>query len=265
MWNYNWLFNSDFIFEYTGEHREYLETLRKHIRFFIYSKPIQIKVAWNESSKQVRFLVDNIYEDFYINPYFSVWDFTHMVERVFLRSFFPMYQAKRKSSRPVNAYELKELIQKGVKANEAMALTVDDFIDESGIIDKIWLKQDTFQLIINGIKSIRSTAVPGNPQLIGEFLSNLKQIEDPEEIRDYVFDRSFEVVEVVNPQKVIEINYKDNRMLLNFFKENVYDLYDQPFFHTGDNWWEWGRYQIYFPDKQIRQQCQEVVSSFRKH
>jgi hypothetical protein len=263
-WDKEWLTNDNFIFEYEGPYRDYMEKLRNHLRTFAYEKPVPANFYWSRrTNKEIRVAVGKNSELFYVDPFMAVYDFAHKIERVFLRNFYPMWEVEDIKKRPPTTREVQEYIRSGIPAHTAVKTLVEDKAREHGVIEKIWMREDKFQININGHRSIRSTAfyMP-----ISQFLPQIRKIETDEGLRNFVMGNSEEVVETIK-SRPIEITYDDERMMMNFFQENKYDLYGEEFTEEvpGEGWWSWGpRYRIFFQDDNFRKKCQLIINDYRR-
>lgn len=251
--------------------RLYLDKLRKQLQKFLYSKPVKVKTYdWIDTKNQLGFQIGPNTKTYKIDPHLSVYDFCHRLEREFLKPHYPMYQVINSVKRDPTEYEIKEMVFR--KDNPlsfmiAASTQIEDKIKETGIIDYVEMRNGIFRLNINGNMTMRCTenVEPFVYMRLSEFLDRLKNFETDKQIRDFIYDYSIEKKDAIEPH-VIEIDYSDDPlMVLNFFTERSYDLYESLVYEDDgeDNWWSWGRFRIYMPDESLKDEVRTIVKTMR--
>lgn len=266
---YYWLEDIEWASRKKSKHKEYLERLRSKLQRFLYSKPIRLKVVDRiDFTNSLDFYIGDNVKIYKIDPHLSEHDFCHRLEREFLKPHYPMYKVKEVVTRSPSDYEIREMVFKeGMTFIDAKNQVIKSEREEVGVIDYVEMKNDRFGITVNGHASVRTPGklYPPRHMWLRDFLYNLKELKDDQEIKNYIFENSDEVRDAIRP-KTINIEYEDPLMLINFFREQSYDLYNELVYENedGEDWVTWGRFRIYIPDEHVKEECKEVVKTMKK-
>lgn len=266
-----WFNDPDFIKEISYPHKLYFEELRRQIQKFIYGRPVSARVKWDHrTDKHVTFYVGKNSMRFALDHNMSVYDWTHMVEREFLKNFYPYYKVEKVTTRKPEVSEIQEFMKNGMSIYEAKEEKIETKEVEVGVIDQVTLRDDKFRIDVNGQKSIRISGSRRNGfnlMLLSEFMHKVRRIQaegSHEELRDFIFDNSEEEhIFDVGP-RYIGIDYTNPLMMLNFFKERVHDLWKEEIRYDDESGqFVWGRFRIYIEDHNLQDECFNIVKDYR--
>lgn len=247
----------------------YLAKLRSQLQRFLYSKPVKLKTFDGVDSKnQIGFQIGENIKTYKIDPHLSVHEFCHRLEREFLRPHYPMYKITKTTKREPTEYEIKEMVfrkENPLTFTQATSTQIEEKHDEIGIIEYIEMRNGVFRLNVNGNRTMRSSERTDEGKRISGFLAAIKSFDSDERIHDFIYKHSIEIEDAIKP-KTIEIDYSDDRvMLLNFFVERSYSLFNELVYEDsdGDDWWSWDRFRIYMPDEDIKDEARKIVRTMR--
>ena len=170
---------------------------------------------------------------------YSYYDFITILDRL----LYPFYSAYH--------FESKEEITIDATFN----LKKTEHIIEKGVIERIFLTDDLFIIDINGVKFSRQSKI-----LLSQFMDTLKKIKSDEEKRAFIIDQS-RLIKRLDYEKKIEIKHK-GKMLINFFKIQGKDLYNEPIFQINQNKYTWGKFEIEM-DESLRDEYFQIVEQIK--
>lgn len=256
-----WLLDEAFL-EKTGFHDMfYLQNLCGVLAKYVEKCPVPVISTWDFKNDKIYFILGQTNKyGLKVDVNVSYYDFVTLVHN-WLYRFFPAYECEYKAERPLTPEEI-------IKEIDAGNFSVDDALDvnkivdvkEQGVIEKIYITKDEFKININGDLFLRLTTIP-----ISEFLKTIRKIENPNEKRSYIFSYSTGVFKIPSDSTdEIIINYPD-KMLYNFFKINVINLFEEPITLIKKNTYKWGRFKIEFKNESLKNECMAIVENFKKY
>jgi len=236
-----WLTNQEFLDGVDFSNKYYFQSLCIYIDNYRKNIPIPIISTWDKQFKQIYFTVGKEKVHIMIDTEIAYDDYITLVDRQ-LRQYFPRYEVELKEQIPLDDNEvLKKVKEEKMTLDDAILLRKEIVKKEVGIIEKVFFIQDTFIINIDGKKFLRMSGKLENPLPISVFLKILKNIKDNEEKRNFIFNNSRHVDEVI--EKTKEINYLGFQMK-KFFEINFQDLQDYSFIKMEPRKWRWRNYII---------------------
>lgn len=269
----SWLQTTDWIKEsltneliQSGQY-EHFKTLCSYLYTFSNSIPVPSAISFNQKDKKFYISIGN---KFCFIPYIeniSKYDFVELISR-WARRYYPKYTISVKQKRPLTETEITFEIQKGTPIEETFEISRVVRVKEKGVVELVSIKEDTLHLSINGNKFIyMSKPNPigeGNINSISHVLKDFRACNNMQERKNILVSRMRPIVEIKNPKPVMIHNYSEE-MLLNFFKVRVIALHDLPINHTEHLTYRWGKFEITFPDIEIKKKCFKIVSEYKKN
>lgn len=272
--NNDWLQKTDWIKEsltneliQSGQY-EHFKMLCSYLYTFSNSIPVPSAISFDQKEKKFYFSIGN---KFCFIPYIeniSKYDFVELISR-WARRYYPKYILSVKKLRPLTEQETAYQIQLGkFSIEEIFEMKKVVRVKEKGVVELVSIKEDLLHLSINGNRFIYlSKPNPigqGNINSLSQVLKDFRHCNDMKERKNIITSRMKPIVEVQNPKPVTIFDYS-NEMLLNFFRVRVIALHDQPINHLDHLTYKWWKFEIVFPDIEIKKQCFKIVSEYKKN
>ncbi|MCG8670164.1 MAG: hypothetical protein MI867_12170, partial [Pseudomonadales bacterium] len=255
----HWLIDKDFIDSIEFRDKYYIENLFRTIYHFIKKCPLPLVSEWLHNTDEIKIMLGK--KEFFhkININIAYFDFVTLIERP-LRKFYPKYKVEIVESVPLSSEELKNKVLEGMDLAEAMEERKDNKYIENAILDRVYFEDDIFRIKVNDKVIFRISGSTKNPIGIYSFIKKLKKINTDEEKRDFIEENSI-IVSVSPGEKDIYIDYSD-RQMLNFFKINAPDLYQNNIESNGKGY-RWGKYCFDFNSNQLKHECENILKNYR--
>jgi len=261
------LIDRNYISNVKYENTLYVTQLFHAVYDLLKELPIPVIASYDPKNIQLYFMFVDNKKSFAIDDKVSIEDYKTLVRR-WCNRFFPSYTLKTTKEVSLSKDEIFEKVKtEKMKIEDAIDLTKEIDIVENGVIDSIYLSKDLFRMNINDVYSVYSS---GNFMDLSKFLEILKDIEEDEERKNFIFKNSMEIVgedplrfvyEKVQYFKVKSnetIKYK-GKMMYNFFSINYPSLKEEEILEVDELVYTWGKYEIHFEDSEIEKMCLDYV------
>ena len=246
---------------------EHFKNLCSYLYTFSNSIPIPSVITFDQKEKKFYISIGN---KFCFIPYYNDMakhDFIELVSR-WTRRYYPKYILSAKQNRPLTEEEIALEIQKGTSIDEVFEMTRVVKIKEKGIVELVSIKEDILHLSVNGNKFIyMSKPNPigqGNINSISQVLRDFRHCDNMKDRKNIITSRMRPIVELKKPKPVTITNYSES-FLLNFFKVRVISLYEEPINYIEHLTYRWGKFEITFPDIEIKKKCFKIISDYKKN
>lgn len=257
-----WLEHNKYILDNIDFHDKiYFQILAKEVANYIKNSPIPIVTWWMPEEKGILFIVGNSIRWLVpVDTEISYRDYITMVEKT-ARKYYPQYYVNKTIETSLSEDEIVMLLQKdrSVTFEQALTMKKEITVVESGMIEKIYMRNDEFIFNLNGERYKRMSGIPiKKPMPLSEFLEGIRKINalNPEDkdnkLRDFILENSSEKRKL--EEKIITIDYSGMQMV-NFFKINFALLRDKPFERIDDLYYSWGNFRIKFDSLNIENAC----------
>ena len=235
----------------------YFESLCFKISAFLKNAPVPITCKYiNERGS---FLFRLGIEEKYIkaNVDISYFDFITLI-KCWASKFYPTYSARTIKKIPCTACEMRDFVTKGMFMKDALEQTKDATVFETGIIQKVFITEDTFLLLLDECREIRISGSIKNPLPISQFMKNLRKIvlvrnPSQDDIRNYIMDNSHVLKSFSLQKKPLNIQYSGKQMY-NFFVIN-YALIEDKLIKIDNFNYTWGKFKLKFESISLRDDC----------
>lgn len=215
----------DFINEFKFENKYYLETLFKKIKNFLIHIPVPYVVDFDKENNILFFRIGDNKKSFQLNQNIYYADFITMMKK-YVTQFYPQYYVG----------------------------------DEYGIVLKIFFKSNEFLFFNNGTKELRYAGKRNFLLSLTDFLKEIRQLTDANDIKNFVFDNSTLIEKIDSDQYDIRIAYSEE-MMKNFFVINFDELKNCQVGRIGDKKYKIGKYDIYFINDISEKECLDYLAN----
>ena len=273
-----WMIDKEWIEEVDYNNKEYLIELLDHLFTFISTRPIPLLIKWDTNlNNRLWFNIGQYSKHYEIDPDIAPFDFTYRAEREFLQSFYPMYKVPVPGYREPSFDEIRDRIQQGMSFSQASS-KIKEIRSEIGIIDTVYMGEQTFRFIIDGNKTIRMPGRfrGGNSLVITlkDFLYKLRKVQEkkigktPEECVEIdkeiksIIENESEFSKTLDVERPITVDYTGRKMV-NFIKIHLPELFKTIMQEEEDGYFSWGRYRIKFITKALKDECFDIISRYR--
>lgn len=241
-----WLEKKDFIERVDFHDLYYFRSLAKHLSSYLKIIPIPVLTTWDPVHKRIYCSVGQDKKFFKVDIDISYWDYITMINR-WVQQFFPKYEVEIEKEEALTEDEIINRMEEdpSVLLNDLLLEKKVSTKIEKGIITKIHLTNDEFNLNINGMEYIRISGNINNPMSLSIFLKLFRELKEDTEKRNFIFMNSEELKVISSEKKDIEIDYKGS-MMLNFISIQYLDLKEFDFIQNNNGTYKWGRYIIKF-------------------
>jgi hypothetical protein len=257
-----WLEDNDFLNCIDFNDKYYLLALTKEISNYIKNAPVPMVTSWHKETKSINFLIgQNVKTRFSIDPEIAYKDFITKVEK-WASKYYPQYEIEYEAEEDYSDNEYLNMVrEEKISLDDALLRKKTIIKREKGIIERIYMREDSFLFNLDGEKSLRISGIPGQTILpLSKFLPALRKIKDDELIKEYIFSHSIESRKFKPKSKKEEISYS-GYMMRNFFEINFDSLKNEELIKVDNRLWEWGDYIIKFESNLLENDCIEVAKS----
>ena len=265
----SWLSDPEFIKQIKYEDKEYLSSLFDIFKkSFIFICPVKITAEYDLTRNRIAILTRTgiagyLDVDRTVNPY----DFCVLAKNL-VYSQYPSYHVKytQEIQTPRDPAEIIEVMEKdsGAKLEEIMHKSIPQVVEEAGVIEKVYMKDDQFRIVVNGVPQIRHCKMP-----VSYFLSDLRHLSkktSPDidiKKKEFIDSNSRILHEVHFYTEKKELNIPAYQYK-NFFRINFPSLCKHDLiFNTATNKYEWERYIIDFPTVKLKEECIQLLNELR--
>jgi len=271
----DWLINDSFLREVNFPDIYYLETLCYKIHSFLKNVPIPVYTSYDIIHNSIYFMVGQNKKFFPLDVDISYYDYITLVKE-WLQNFYPQYKVSFNQEVEYNDSEILEIIEKeGISLNDALLRKKVVTINEYCIIDKVYLTKDSFvlyryqndQLISKEVR-ISGSILDNNILTLSKFLDGYRNLLDQqasdEEKKNFIEKNSKITQFLPLKDSLITVNYY-GKMMINFFKINYPLLKDKPLVQIDEFVYEWGRFNIIFESRLLRDDCINLYSRLKEN
>jgi len=255
-----WLENTELISKIQIDDTYYIDNLIRSISNLVKSTPVPVISSLNIYNSRIYFMVgkDNK-KSFEIDNNIHVKDWITLVKR-WLSQFYPQYEIDVEVEESLSDEEVwKKVNEEKMKLDDALLLKKISKKKEKGMIIDIQITNDEFILRVNNEKFVRMSGTLDRPLILSQFLKQIRKIENPYDIKDFIFSNSTEIKKVESNLKVEQINYSGTKMM-NFFIINYPDLRFYELQREGTtNTYIWDKYRITFDSHTLEDDCVKYV------
>lgn len=191
-----------------------------------------------------------------INNEIASFDFIYLMNKE-LRKYFPQYEYFNYFERKPTTDEIVKNIENGITTfDDAYNCLIKDKEIEKGVIEKIYLGDDKFELNINGERFLRYTTIP-----LSEFMYTIKRLGKNDEKRGYIFENSKEITMLFDTDITLSTDVYKGNVLLNFFRIRLQDMKKEKLTQRMDGYYRWGRFRIKFESDEMKKQVEQILKS----
>lgn len=269
-----WLEDPEFISNMRFDEKDYLDELLPFVAGFLRRVPVHVVSSWDWKNKSMSLAIGKKHKSFRISHKLPVYEFSLMLDE-WMKPLYPQYKVEKKVNRPLNESEIEKGIREGeFTLDESFNRTVDDIETEEGIITRIHLVHDEFQLVVNGKAEIRISGTINSPMSLRgkrggppQFLDIIETLKDDDEIHAFIYENS-KLIKRLESQAIVQINYVGD-MMRNWFVLNQTYLIENPltqFDVAGvggydKNVYRAGKFLIKFDSEYHYMDCMSILKS----
>lgn len=267
-----WLTDKDFLNSLKYEDKDYLSKLFEDFRkSFLHICPTPVVVKYLTNSNSIEFWIgNNNLGSLPIDNTISTLDFCVLAKEKCYR-FYPSYDSEFEVETELkrSPQEIVSMMEKNptLELESLMYYREKRLVKEHGVIEKVYIKDDQFRIIINNVPQIRHCKIP-----LSKFLESLrelmaKNIDTPERgliIKNFIDTHSSVLHEVhfYTDKKKLDIHARQYK---NFFRINFpYLKGHELIFNEATNTYEWERYIIDFPTKKLEEDCLKIYNQLKE-
>lgn len=268
----SWLTDRDFFNSIKYEDKEYLSKLFEDLRkSFLYICPTPVVTKYNTSLNSIEFWIGhNNLGSIPVDNTFSTLDFCVLAKEKCYK-YYPQYTATYKIETQVkrSPQEIVKMMEDDPKLEleSLMYVTEEVQVVEHGVIEKVYIKDDQFRIIIDNVPQIRHCKIP-----LSKFLENLRELtvaNSDNSNKDLVIKEFIDLnssilheVHFYTDKKKLDIHARQYK---NFFKINFLYLKQYELtFNQDTNTYEWERYIIDFPTKKLEEDCIKIYNQLKE-
>ena len=224
---------------------------------FLYLKRLPIPILTKYVNKSIEVRIGANAKSFPISTKLTSKEWITLVDK-WLSSYFPQYKIEVNVKRPLTEQEAIHRLNSGkYSTDEVFSMQIEDTIEESGMITRMYKKKEEFRFVLNGKTSIRHAGGSYKESLlVSQFVKTANSLEG-QELRDYIFAHSRHVVDLDDDKEVF-INHKGIQ-LINFFivnKDYILAHEETPINYLTSRF---GKFLIEFESSTHRMDCMKAL------
>ena len=237
----------------------YLQELCSHLSAYLRRCPVKVLCIDNGKSNKLIFRVKSESESFELDPDIAYHDFIFMVERQWLRQFFPSYEFKDSERVVCTDAEMTSLLENHTVDNLLSKTELgykEQVTKKFGRITKIALMDDRFKIETNEGSFWRITKLP-----LSQFLDELRTLEDDREKKQWIDSKSTILNQVKGlTQRSYQLTHTP-KQLLNFFRirKDSMKKYLVTLLPLVDEVYQWGPFLFKFASPQHEAECRQII------
>lgn len=251
-----WLESNEDLEKIDFNDKYYLQALTKELANYIKNVPVPMVTSWHTETLSINIAIgQELRNRFKVSSDIAYKDFVTLVE-LWARSYYPQYEFSYTAQEEYSDQEYLDMVKnEKILLDDALMRKKEVLRKEKGIIERIYMREDTFLFNLDGQKSLRISGVQGKEILpLSRFLQEIRKKSSDEEIREYIFNYSVEKKRLINKKQKEEISYS-GFMMRNFFDINSPLLKEFKLEQIEARTWEWGKYRIYFESNLLEHDC----------
>jgi hypothetical protein len=262
-----WLESREFLENVDFPDKLYFRILAKEVANFLKNCPVHIITWWVAKNSYIEFFIgQSIHWSVQVDTDISYRDYIVKIEK-YAKKYYPQYSVVKETTEALNEDEIILLLQKNkdITFEDAVARSKTITLQENGIIERVYMKEDEFTININGERTQRMSGIPiKKPMPLKNFMESLRAINasDSEnkdyEIRNYIFENSHERRKLIKRKETIDFI---GMQMISFFKINFSLLREFELKKTGKLNYSWGDCDIKFDSPTTEEQC---LSTYKK-
>lgn len=255
-----WLENIDEIRSKEFPDMYYFETLCFFIASYLKNAPVPISCNYSDKHTSFSFHIGKEFKFLKGDSDISYMDFITLLKN-WAKYYYPMYYVQRDIEVSEDEDVIRQRIKEGMNMTDAFNLTKIETYVEQGVIEKIFILEDSFIFNQNGNnREMRMSGSIQKPISLSSFMKELRSFKDlPKEeknknIYEYILDNSSVIKQFPIGKKEVPISYSGKQML-NFFRINFDLLKNERLTRIDDFNFAWGKFTIKFENKSLKEDC----------
>lgn len=263
-----WLTDEKLIESFKSKDTYYLKNLAAAVNSFLKKSPVAVVTTYDQKHESIYFSIGSNKKYLRVDNEMAIKDVITVVDRM-LKPFYPSYDIEVEKVENYTNSEIAEMIAAGeVDANAAFTATKTVSYSEKGLISRVYIPSDEFklELFFKNMYQIRTT-VGFMP--LSDFMSEIRNgCKTEKQVYDFILKNSKVIKEVnLKEKERISIRYPSEKMIMNFFKVNKYDMYEydlQPSYKEK-NIYEWGHYDVLIDSLYLYNQCKTIIDDYKNY
>lgn len=246
----------------------YLLELYEEVKDYMFKCPTPILVEWVEENFNIVFKIGRNFKSFKVSANVAPRDFITSIE-FWLCTYYPKYYVIEKVETPLSPEEkLKAITQENLSLEESLEKSNITQVVERGIIQRIYLPEDKFTILVNGKKYIRLSGTLTKPMPLSVFLKELRSLAIGEDkhvyfknVKKFIIENSIIINSDVK-DKDIDISYTGKK-LNHFIEINKRELCGSEPIELSPLMVKIGRFTIIFESEEKKKEILLKINMYK--